>query len=286
MAKSLTNATLEISPDLEDDIVVDRTFDSSSTNKRYSSATRRNSSDAYAKHDDYLDITKSEMVAHYLKTSIGEEDDDYSPTANRAYSPTTPLGGVDQPRKRGRPRKNVDQHHYTSTIVVASSSGGGHGSFKTGKRSITDAAAVDFSQASTTATTPAVKIKRNVNWYDILPPLTDNVHDDEASSNDAGGNLKNNEQYLDNFWPSSDQSSPTAAPLSVSSTVATASASLTTNFDSGGGGGTFPDLHSRILSSIRDRKVLAMPYVDIGLPDFFEYRYPDSDRFIAHWSER
>lgn len=45
---------------------------------------------------------------------------------------------------------------------------------------------------------------------------------------------------------------------------------------------------SRLLKSTErgDRQVLAMPYVDIGLPDFIEYGYTDRQQYLAHWSER
>lgn len=45
---------------------------------------------------------------------------------------------------------------------------------------------------------------------------------------------------------------------------------------------------SRLLKTTRrgDRQVLAMPYVDIGLPDFLEYGYTNREQYLAHWSER
>uniref|UniRef100_A0A914D2Q7 TFIIS N-terminal domain-containing protein n=1 Tax=Acrobeloides nanus TaxID=290746 RepID=A0A914D2Q7_9BILA len=36
---------------------------------------------------------------------------------------------------------------------------------------------------------------------------------------------------------------------------------------------------------IRERDVLCLPYVDIGIPDFLEYNYPDPDMFIADRSK-
>lgn len=45
---------------------------------------------------------------------------------------------------------------------------------------------------------------------------------------------------------------------------------------------------SRLLKTTKrgDRQVLAMPYVDIGLPDFIEYGYSNREQYLAHWSER
>uniref|UniRef100_A0A914UQM0 Uncharacterized protein n=1 Tax=Plectus sambesii TaxID=2011161 RepID=A0A914UQM0_9BILA len=39
--------------------------------------------------------------------------------------------------------------------------------------------------------------------------------------------------------------------------------------------------HRSVLQSNRDRQVLALPYVDIGLPDFIEYSFPDQQRYLA-----
>ncbi|CDW57305.1 mediator of RNA polymerase II transcription [Trichuris trichiura] len=48
----------------------------------------------------------------------------------------------------------------------------------------------------------------------------------------------------------------------------------------------FIALHSRVLTTLRNgRQVLAMPYVDIGIPDFLEYGLRDADKFVVSRSE-
>lgn len=41
------------------------------------------------------------------------------------------------------------------------------------------------------------------------------------------------------------------------------------------------DPQASYVMNIRERKVLALPYVDIGLPDFLEYQFPEPEQFIA-----
>jgi hypothetical protein len=41
------------------------------------------------------------------------------------------------------------------------------------------------------------------------------------------------------------------------------------------------DRNASVVMNIRDRKVLALPYVDIGLPDFLQYKFPDPEQFLA-----
>lgn len=277
MAKSITNATLEISPDLEDDDFVDRTSLDANFNKRGAAACpRRGSSETtgfyYAKHDDYLDITKSEMVAHYLKTSV--EDDDggeprspYSPSYVPPSSSSSTVGDLPVVRRRGRPRKNVaDVQIYSSTFVVGSSKS------STEKRpDVVVSSSLTGSDHHQNIIQPvAVKPKKIINWYDVLPPLKET-----STTTTTVKEEKEDKQFLDYFYPH--EKTTLEKP---SSSTSTTRPTVKNEKES------FPNLHSRILSSIKDRRVLAMPYVDIGLPDFVEYRYPDSDRFVAHWSER
>lgn len=44
---------------------------------------------------------------------------------------------------------------------------------------------------------------------------------------------------------------------------------------------TAKDSRSRFLRSERNREVLGMPYVDIGIPDFVEYKFPDQERYLS-----
>lgn len=39
--------------------------------------------------------------------------------------------------------------------------------------------------------------------------------------------------------------------------------------------------HERFVIESRNRQVLVLPYVDVGLPDFIEYEYADADRYLA-----
>jgi hypothetical protein len=45
------------------------------------------------------------------------------------------------------------------------------------------------------------------------------------------------------------------------------------------------DRNASVVMNIRDRKVLALPYVDIGLPDFLQYKFPDPEQFLARRSK-
>lgn len=43
----------------------------------------------------------------------------------------------------------------------------------------------------------------------------------------------------------------------------------------------YQDKTSSFVIPIRERRVLALPYVDLGGPDFLEYNYPDRERYVA-----
>jgi len=272
MARSITNAATASSSSMaivDDDVITKNHHHRPLVNGCYDSM---DSSDSYSnnqpssnKYADYLNVTKAELVAKFLKSSTDAEEftvagDDVTDAG--LVMKQSPEWIIDDDEDRKDPLWTAEQKSLKA--------GGKCGDKKSISIFDLDQSARDDEMTQNLNKPKIIPSRPKHDWYSILKPLGD---DDVISKDDKTYTGKLLDRSIDEDIIGA--RNPPDDVISLHSR-------LLVSFADDGQSSKNVDRSSKN-SSI---PVLAMPYVDIGLPDFLEYKYPEKQRHLAHWSER
>uniref|UniRef100_A0A915INM1 TFIIS N-terminal domain-containing protein n=1 Tax=Romanomermis culicivorax TaxID=13658 RepID=A0A915INM1_ROMCU len=183
---------------------------------------------------DYLHISKSELVAQYLKSTVyeGESAVVSPPINNTEFLEDETL----KKRTKYLKKQKVDEK-------------------------------------SLDVSTPQ---KKKADWYSILPDLNDLQVRKSADQKLSFLDNPKCERFDDYcLYPAADNNI-----LNLHSRILVTFDKKDVKIEN------FPKTDSSSEKCAKSEPIIALPYVDVGLPDFLDYNFPLDRRHFAHWSER